>query len=188
MGRFYEKRFALPNIETYMEQSPHAVSNLDEIDIGILERIEQDFDVSLETLAEELDITTSTVHYRINKMKEQGVIDAITADVDPLKLGLEMVAITDVFVSHETGYSENIGNKLQSLQNVQQVYYTMGDVDFVVISRVQTREGIDEIINRIINIDGVNETSSKFVMQEFDGTSSLVSNMTDEERQSVVDR
>ena len=47
-----------------------------------------------------------------------------------------MVTITDVSVTHESGYSGDIGEELNALDWVEQVYYTMGDVDFVIISRV----------------------------------------------------
>src|SRR6056297_3676865 len=92
--------------------------NLDETDLEILERVEDDFDVSLETLADQLDLSKSAIHYRLNKLKDNGVIQGVTADVDPLALGLEMAAITDVMVTHESGYSEDIGEQLIELDGV----------------------------------------------------------------------
>jgi DNA-binding Lrp family transcriptional regulator len=160
--------------------------NLDETDLSILERVEEDFDVSLETLAEELDLSKSAVHYRLNNLKESGVIEGITADVDPLAFGLELVAITDVSVTHEAGYSEELGQELLSIQGVEQVYYTMGDVDFVVISRIQTRDQLNELIDRIVALDGVNETSSKFVMEEFDNDRTVTDNLTERGRDAVL--
>lgn len=74
-----------------------------------------------------------------------------------------MVAIADVSITPESGYSEDIGVQLQELQGVEQVYYTMGDVDFVAISRIQSRDQLNDLIERIVAIEGVNETSSKFV-------------------------
>ena len=170
-----------------MNDTLRTALNLDETDLAILERVEDDFDVSLETLAEELDLSKSAVHYRLNKFKDNGVIQGVTADVDPLALGLEMVAITDVSVTHESGYSEDIGEDLIALDGVEQVYYTMGDVDFVVISRVQSRDQLNELIDRIVAIEGVNETSSKFVMQEFDNDRSMAANLTEEARATVLD-
>ncbi|GAB7090348.1 Lrp/AsnC family transcriptional regulator [Halorubrum luteum] len=170
-----------------MDDTLRIDSDLDETDLAILERVEEDFDTNLETLAEELEISKSAVHYRINKLKDNDVIQGVTADVDPLALGLEMVAITDVSVTHETGYSEDIGEKLSALQGVEQVFYTMGDIDFVVISRVQSRDQLNELIDRIVAIEGVNETSSKFVMQEFDSNHPIVSNLTDEALDMILD-
>jgi DNA-binding Lrp family transcriptional regulator len=115
------------------------------------------------------------------------VIQGITADVDPLAFGLELVAITDVSVTHEAGYSEELGQELLSLQGVEQVYYTMGDVDFVVISRIQTRDQLNNLIDRIVALDGVNETSSKFVMEEFDNERTVTDNLTTQAREAVLE-
>ncbi|MFC6987943.1 Lrp/AsnC family transcriptional regulator [Haloplanus sp. GCM10025708] len=170
-----------------MNDTLRSIPDLDETDLAILERIEDDFDVSLKTLSDELDISQSAIHYRLNKLKEKGVIEGVTADVDPLAFGLEMVAITDVSVTHETGYSQNIGEKLVDIRGVERVYYTMGDVDFVVLSRVQTRDQLNDLVDRVVALEGVNETSSKFVMQEFDSDAAVVANLTPEARDAVLD-
>lgn len=139
---------------------------LDEVDIELLRCVESDFDVSLDVLSDELELSKSAIHYRLNKLKENNVIQSVTADLDALSLGLDMVAITEVTVQHEQGYSEDIGTALAAIDGVEQVYYTMGDVDFVTISRVQDREQMNDVIDEMVAIDGVNETSSRFVMDE----------------------
>ncbi len=160
-------------------------ADLDSVDLALLERVERDFDVSLETLAEELDLSRSAVHYRLEKLEESGVVTGVTADLDPTALGLDMVAITEVSVTHEEGYSENIGTELAALDGVEQVYYTMGDVDFVVISRVQNRSQMHDVIEDMVAIDGVDETSSRFVMDEIE-TSPQVTPVLSEETRSVL--
>lgn len=169
-----------------MNDALRAAPDLDETDLAILERVEDDFDVSLEMLAEELDLSKSAIHYRLNKLKDSDVIRGITADVDPLAFGLEMVSITDVSVTHESGYSEDIGEALADIQGVDQVYYTMGDVDFVVISRVQSREQLNDLIDHMVAVDGVNETSSRFVMREFESGDSVTANLTETAREAVL--
>ncbi|WP_227357518.1 Lrp/AsnC family transcriptional regulator [Haladaptatus salinisoli] len=169
-----------------MNDALRTAPNLDETDLAILERVEDNFDVSLEVLANELNLSKSAVHYRLKKLKENGVIQGITADVDPLMFGLEMVAITEVTVAHESGYSKEIGEELMNLKGVEQVFYTMGDVDFITISRVQSRDQLNDLIDRIVAIEGVNETSSRFVMQEFETNCTITDNLTEEARDVVV--
>lgn len=69
---------------------------------------------------------------------------------------------------------------------VYQVYYTMGDVDFVVILRTQDRNQMYNLIDEIIAIDGVNETSSHFVMKELQREDQVVNNMSDEMVENVL--
>jgi Lrp/AsnC family transcriptional regulator, leucine-responsive regulatory protein len=169
-----------------MNDALRTAPDLDKTDLAILERVEDDFDVSLETLADELNLSKSAVHYRLKKLKGNGVIQGITADVDPLTFGLEMVAITDVTVTHESGYSKEIGEKLMDLKGIEQVFYTMGDVDFVTISRVQSRDQLNDLIDRIVAIEGVNETSSRFVMREFGTKRTVTANLTEEARDVLL--
>lgn len=170
-----------------MAEHLRAKPRFDETDLNIIELIENDYDISLQKIADELDMSKSAVHYRLSKFKEEGVIQGVTADINSQAFGLEMVAITDVSVSHASGYSENIGEKLNDLQGIEQVFYTMGDVDFVAISRVQTRNQLNDLIERIVSIDGVNETSSSFVIQEFHENSSVVANLTEEARANILE-
>ena len=170
-----------------MDDPTQAVADLDEVDLQLLAYVENDFDVNLEELSEEFDFSKSAIHYRLNKLREKGVITGVTADVDPLRLGLNMMVISDVSVTHETGYATEIGARLTEVEGVQQVYYTMGDVDFVVISRVQNRDQMNELIDTIVAIDGVNETSSRFVMQEHKADTDVLANMSEEMLDSIVE-
>lgn len=160
---------------------------VDETDVAILERVERDADVNLAELAEELGLSKSAVHYRLNKLKDADVITSVSADVDPLALGLNMVVITEVSVAHESGYAEDIGRSLTAIDGVFQVYYTMGDVDFVVHSRVQNRDQMNDLIDEIVTIDGVDETASKFVMKELKTSTRTVANMSEEMVRDAVD-
>lgn len=162
-------------------------ASLDDVDLELLSFIEDDFDVNLSELSDELELSKSAVHYRINKLKEAGVVTGVTADLDPLAFGLNMVAITEVSVTHESGYAEDIGGRLAEIQGVEQVYYTMGDVDFMVISRVQNRDQLNGLIDSMVDIDGVNETSSRFVMREIKSGHSVLGSMSAEMRDQVVD-
>jgi Lrp/AsnC family leucine-responsive transcriptional regulator len=169
-----------------MEAIDTRIADLDETDLELLKYIETDFDMSLEQLSNELDLSKSAVHYRLNKLRERGIIQTVTADLDPLAFGLNMMMITDVVVSHERGYAEDIGAQLAEIEGIQQVYYTMGDIDFVVLARVQNREQMNALIDLIVSIDGVNETSSRFVMQELKTDARTVSNMSAEMRRNVL--
>jgi DNA-binding Lrp family transcriptional regulator len=162
----------------------HATSDLDENDLDIIRELERGDDKNFEELADELGLSKSTVHYRLNRLKETGVITEISANVDPHALGLSMTVITEVYVSHESGYADEIGEELVDVAGVQEVYYTMGDVDFMVVSRVQNHEQMNDLIDRIVAIDGVNETSSRFVMRKLEGGDGIVETMSE----AMIDR
>ena len=163
------------------------LADLDETDLELLSHIETDFDSSLEQLAEAVGLSKSAVHYRLSKHRESGAIEGVTADLDPDKFGMNTMVITDVFVSHQSGYADDIGTELAEVSSVNQVYYTLGDVDFVVLSRTQNRDQMNRLLDEIVGIEGINETSSRFVMKEFKTDDRTLDNLTPAMRESILD-
>ncbi|MFB6253087.1 MAG: Lrp/AsnC family transcriptional regulator [Halobacteriaceae archaeon] len=170
-----------------MEKTDSRRSNLDETDIELLEAIEADSDRTFDDLANELDISKSAVHYRIEKLKDNNIIKREHADIDSVALGLNMVMFTEVIVEHTSGYAEELGSKLSEIPGVVHVYYVMGDVDFVLVSRVQNRDQMNELLDDIVAIDGVTQTSSRFVMDEIQADGNVIENISDEMVQNIID-
>ena len=160
--------------------------DFDEMSLRLLRYVESDFELSLDELSDKLGLSKSAIHYRLNKLKDNDVIQDVTADINPLSFDLNMVAITEVRVRHEEGYSEDIGESLASVSGVEQVYYTMGDVDFITISRVQNRSQMNDLIDEIIGISGVDETSSRFVMDEIKTSPKVMQSVSKSVEESLL--
>lgn len=173
---------------TIMQGEDQEAVDLDETDLAILERVEQNSDINLEELSDTLELSKSAIHYRLKKLKNSDVITSVSANVDPLALDLDLLIITEVTVVHESGYAEDIGDALSDIDGVYQVYYTLGDTDFIVHSRVQNRSQMNELIDDIIGIDGVNETSSTFVMEEIKTGEETIANMSENMISNVLDK
>jgi DNA-binding Lrp family transcriptional regulator len=63
----------------------------------------------------------------------------------------------------------------------------MGDVDFVLIVRVQNRDQMNDVIDDAIAIEGVEQTSSRFVMDEHRPDKGIVSNLPDAAKDTLFD-
>ncbi|WP_306061289.1 Lrp/AsnC family transcriptional regulator [Natronococcus wangiae] len=137
---------------------------LDERDIEILCAIAEHESFSTEDLHEITEIPKSTVHYRIQNMKESGVIKNDLFEIDREKLGLEITIISEVWAEFGEGYHEEIGRKLAEIEGVNEVYFTMGDTDFVVISRLTSRDMVEGLVEEYEAIDEIRRTSSKFAI------------------------
>lgn len=66
---------------------------LDRIDFAILDRLVRDSRVSFVRLAKELKVPDTTIHFRIKRMKELGVLRGFTAMVDPSEVRLGDMAV-----------------------------------------------------------------------------------------------
>lgn len=138
--------------------------SLDARDVRILRSIAQNDSTSPERIHDETGIPKSTVHYRIEKMKDRGVIKNDLFEIDFEKVGLGLTVISEVLAEFGEGYQQEVGEALAEIEGVNEVYFTMGDTDFIVISRLPSRDMVETLVEEFEAIDGIQRTSSKFVI------------------------
>ena len=137
---------------------------MDEKDIQILYTAVSEKITSPERLAEVTGIPKSTVHYRLENLREENVIENDLFDVDLEKLGLSLRVISEVRAEYEKGYHTKVGEQLAEIEGVNHVYFTMGDTDFVVMATLSSRDMVEELVAQYESVDAVTRTSSKFVI------------------------
>ncbi len=137
---------------------------MDEKDIRILTAIARDGTASPDEIENATGIPKSTVHYRLNQLREAGVIENDLYDINLEKVGLSITLISEIWAEFGEGYHDTVGEKLAAVEGVNQVYFTMGDTDFVVIAHLANREMVETLVEDYESIDEIERTSSKFVI------------------------
>jgi len=137
---------------------------MDDRDVEILKAIAELGTMSSKAIEERTGIPKSTVHYRIDNLKQSGVIEDDLFTVDFEQLGLGLTVITEVLAEFEEGYHREVGEKLSEIEGVNSVFFTMGDTDFIVIAHLPDREQIEGLVNAYEGIDQIKRTSSSFVI------------------------
>lgn len=113
---------------------------LDEVDRKILNYLIEDSRISFQEIARDLIISGGTVHVRVNKMKEAGIITGSKVTVDHSKLGLEVFAFVGINLRSAGDYKSVLG-KLEVLPEIIEVHYTTGNYSmFVKILAKNTKE------------------------------------------------
>ncbi|QLG63411.1 Lrp/AsnC family transcriptional regulator [Halorarum salinum] len=138
--------------------------SLDDRDLEILKTIADIGEASPKRLADETDTPKSTVHYRLQNLREDGVIENDLFEVDPKSLGLSVTVISEVMAEYEEGYHETVGSQLAAIDGVSGVYFTMGDTDFIVTAHLPNSSFVQDLVESYEAVDGVERTSSKFVI------------------------
>jgi Lrp/AsnC family leucine-responsive transcriptional regulator len=144
---------------------------MDERDVAILKAISDLETGSPDKLHEETGIPVSTIHYRLNNLRDAGVIENDLYDFDHEALGLDVTIILEVLADYE-GTSEEMQEDLLAIEGVTQVFFTMGETDFIVLARLPDSDNVEGIIADFESIPEVDRTNSTFV----------VSTMRDESR------
>jgi DNA-binding Lrp family transcriptional regulator len=136
---------------------------MDERDIRLLKAIADLETGSPEKLHEEADIPVSTIHYRLNNLRDAGVITNDLYDIDLDALGLGVTVIVEILADYSGTYEE-MGEKIMAVEGVTQVYFTMGETDFVAIAQLSSSDVVERLISDFESIDEVDRTNSTFVI------------------------
>ena len=137
--------------------------NLDETDLFIIRRLCEDSNTSLASIGEELNVSPSTIHKRINRLKNGGIIERFTILFDPVILNLRTVA----FVGIELERSAMVGRKkeevigeLLGVPEVLEIHETLEPFDLMLKLRTENVDVLREIIGNISSIHGVHTTNT----------------------------
>lgn len=147
---------------------------MDRRDFDILTAISQLETNNVNDISEETGIPSSTIHFRINELRERGIIKNDRFDINLEEMGLNIRIITEVMTGYDENYQQTVGEKLSEIDGVSQVYFTMGTTDFIAIATLPTQDDVNRLINDYASISEVNKTNSHFVVQVIkDDTSSF---------------
>jgi DNA-binding Lrp family transcriptional regulator len=136
---------------------------MDERDVRLLKAIADLGTGSPERLHEETGIPVSTIHYRLNNLREAGVIENDLYDLDHEALGLGVTVIVEVLADYDGPYEE-VAEELLDVEGVTQAFFTMGETDFIVIARLSSSDAVERLIGDFEAIPEVERTNSTFVI------------------------
>jgi Lrp/AsnC family transcriptional regulator, regulator for asnA, asnC and gidA len=127
---------------------------MDEIDKKILHLLQEDDKIQYQKISEQLDIGASTVHYRIKKLINKGIIKNFSAVVDPEKAGYTTTAVLGLNV--DPLKMDEVAKKLTGYDEVQVVTTASGDHDIIIQLIAKDGKHLWRFINENIKtIDGV---------------------------------
>ena len=136
---------------------------MDDRDVRLLKAISTLGTSSPEALHEATGIPVSTIHYRLNNLKETGVVENELYDLDHERLGLGVTVLVEVLAEYDGTY-ESFAAELLAVEGVTQAYFTMGETDFVVLARLSSTDTVERLISDFESIPGVERTNSTFVV------------------------
>jgi Lrp/AsnC family leucine-responsive transcriptional regulator len=158
--------------------------NLDEKDFEILRWLDREGDVDVDELSDQLGISASTVYYRMEKYREQGIVTGKVPQLDQKKLGLELTAISEIKSEYGPGYEE-IGERLSSLSGVQTAYFMLGEKSFILIAHLRDHDHLQEFIDNIIHTEGVEHSATHVVLKTFKDEPRLLVNYDQDDLEAL---
>jgi Lrp/AsnC family transcriptional regulator for asnA, asnC and gidA len=145
-------------------------TELDERDEVILECLEQDSRQTTQAIADVLSMPRVTVHDRIRRMKERGVIRKFTIEKDARALGLNLRAFLFLRCEGHQIDRRRVSEQVASLGYVVRCDIITGDWDILVEAVAPSMDVLgDSILDEISSIEGIGATQTMVSFYHYEG-------------------
>jgi Lrp/AsnC family transcriptional regulator, leucine-responsive regulatory protein len=121
---------------------------MDTIDLKILDLLQQDARMTNADIAEQVNLTASSVYERVRKMQDQGVIQRYTIQVDPAALGKPLTAFIRLTVAYDERQAAGVA-ALREDPDVLECYSVAGEDCYIIKTRVSGPGELEALIHRI---------------------------------------
>jgi len=125
----------------------------DEIDYKILETLRRDARTPFTEIGRDLGISDATVHVRVNKMMDAGIIKRYTIVVDEEALGRKVRGF--MLINVNPGSLEEAANQLVENERVSAVYEIHGPNDLIVKVGAGSLDEMRELVLKVREIPNV---------------------------------
>jgi Lrp/AsnC family transcriptional regulator, leucine-responsive regulatory protein len=126
-------------------------SELDKTDRRILNIIQEDSRRSAELIGADVGLSASAVQRRIVRMREDGVIVAEVAVVDPKRTGRPLTMIVDVEVERERPeLLASLKHWIAAEPCIQEAWYVTGAGDYVLIVVARDVDDFEALTQRLV--------------------------------------
>lgn len=148
---------------------------LDKVYWQILAILQQDCTVSLNELAEAVNLTTTPCWKRLKKMEEGGVIRERVALLDAQALDLSFTAFVMVTTNnHSHEWYCRFVTAVEEFPEVMEFYRMAGEYDYMMKVQVKDMPCFDRFYKKLVNsIEGLNKVTSTFAMESLKYTTQL---------------
>ena len=134
--------------------------SIDLIDQAILKHLLEDSRRTYQEIADDIKVSMGTVHGRISRMKDQGIITGSKIMVDLNKLGYTVCAFIGINLSSAKSLMPTL-ERLDRMPQVLDVHYTTGQYSLFVKVQVKTTQDLHLfLINDLQSIDTIQSTET----------------------------
>jgi Lrp/AsnC family transcriptional regulator, regulator for asnA, asnC and gidA len=141
-------------------------TEIDEIDKKILSILMNDAKLPYTEVAKRVHVSGGTVHVRMAKMEELGIVTGSSLIIDPVKLGYDLSAFLGIYLDKSSLYDE-VAEKLSEIPEVVAAHYTTGL--YSIFAKVICRDTahLKEVLHdKIQKIAGIQRTETFISLQE----------------------
>ena len=137
---------------------------LDMIDLQILNILKENARLRLKEIASRLNLTPTTIKYRIDRLVECGIINKFTISIDYRKVGYEIIAYLVVYAISKI-HIANIIEHLKRYPEISKISVLMGNPDLIADLTVSSMNTLIDFLKNVSQIGEIQTFKTWFVMK-----------------------
>lgn len=148
---------------------------IDDVDRQILRLLQEDATLSASAIGEQIGLSQSPCWRRIQRMRDEGLIQGQEIRLDRKKLGFDIMVFAQVkLTAHGRSKVPEFAKTIRNFPEVQECHLVLGNIDFLL--RIVVRD-IDEyehfFFDKLSHLPEVQEVHSNIVLSEIKYTADL---------------
>ncbi len=121
---------------------------LDERDVAIIRALQEDARATFADIGKRAGLAPSSVHERVRRLEQAGVIRGYRAEVDPQALGLFVTALVSVTPLDPTA-PDDIPERVLDLPEIEDCHSVAGTENYVLKVRTRTTADLEDFLQRL---------------------------------------
>jgi len=148
---------------------------IDKIDRRLLALLQEDCTLSLQALADAVNLTTTPCWKRLKRLEDEGILLGRVALLDAEKLGLGLTAFVLIKTQHHSSewYCRFV-TEVTQMPEVLGFWRMAGEYDYLLRVQVADMKRYDDFYKRLVNsVPGLTDVTSSFAMEQIKYTTAL---------------
>lgn len=121
---------------------------LDNRDLAIIRALQRDARATFADVGKAAGLAPSSVHERVRRLEQAGIIRAYRAEVDPDALGLHVTAFVSVTPLDPT-QPDDLPERILDLPEIEDCHSVAGAENYVLKVRTRTTAALEEFLQRL---------------------------------------
>lgn len=140
--------------------------NLDKLDLQIIDAMMQSAEISYAELGKQLFVSGGTIHVRIKKLQEFGIVKGTRLSVDLKQLGYDITAFVGIFLEKSSMY-DAVAKDLTNIPEIVRLNYTTGGYGMFIEIVCKDIEQLRFVLHdELQKIKGIDRTETFISLQE----------------------
>lgn len=141
-------------------------AEIDLLDRKILTILMQDAVVPYTEIAKQLDVSAGTIHVRMKKLSDMGVVTGSQLVINPSVIGYDICAFIGIFLDKGSAYL-NVREQMKEISEVVELHYTTGIYSIFAKILCRDTNHLREVLNEKIQpIAGIQRTETFITLEQ----------------------